>query len=81
MPFKNFMGIKTLCEIINLKLDWKYLLEYRLSDDSKDIVFDTILSDGSFKQINDVLNVYKPFKPLNYLLSNLGYIVIDTYEF
>lgn len=68
--FINFMGIKNLCEIINLKLNWKYLLEYRLSDDSKDIVFDTILSEGTFKEINEVLNVYKPFKPLNYLLTN-----------
>ena len=68
--FINFMEIKTIHDIINFKLNWKYLLEYRLAPDSKDTIFDTILSEGLFKEINDVLNVYKPYKPLNYLLTN-----------
>ncbi len=68
--FINLMEIKTICEIINLKLNWKYLLEYRLAPDSNDTIFDTILSNGTFKQINEVLNVYKTQKPLNYLLIN-----------
>jgi hypothetical protein len=68
--FINLMEIKTICDIINLKLNWKYLLEYRLAPDSNDTIFDTILSNGTFKQINEVLNVYKTSKPLNYLLTN-----------
>jgi len=68
--FINFMEIKTICEIINLKLNWQHLLEYRLAPDSKDTIFDSIISDCTFKQINEVLNIYKPYKPLNYLLIN-----------
>ena len=68
--FINLMEIKTICEIINLKLNWEYLLEYRLAPDSNDTIFDTILSNGTFKQINEILNVYKTNKPLNYLLTN-----------
>ena len=68
--FINFMSIKTICEIINLKLNWKYLLEYKIIEDNNEIIFDNILSNGTFKQLEEILNVYKPYKPLNYLLLN-----------
>jgi hypothetical protein len=73
--FINFLSINNICKIINLNLDWEYLLNYRLEINSDDTIIKNIMINGTFNQIKKILKVYKKVNKsenycLNYLIHN-----------
>lgn len=69
--FINFLSISNIIKILNLKLNFDLLLNYKLSDDSDEIILDNIIANGTYKEINIILKKYRPFNyPYNYLIIN-----------
>jgi hypothetical protein len=71
--FINYLEISSIIKLLNLKLDWKLLLNYPIVYGEDEIILDNIFMNGTFDDINNLNKFYKSLNgeyAYNFLIMN-----------